>query len=85
MGGPQNLNAAADLASDLAKEAPTNGRMQLLAGQALLMKGNLDEALTHLQRAAQADRWQRPRKWRWRAWSWCGKTMPPYWNTPMRL
>ncbi len=55
MGGPQNLNAAADLASDLAKEAPTNGRMQLLAGQALLMKGNLDEAQTHLQRAAQAE------------------------------
>ena len=54
MGGAQNLNTAADLASELAKESPNNGRMQLLAGQALLMKGNLDEALTHLQKAAQA-------------------------------
>ncbi len=55
VGGAQNLNAAVNLANDLAKEAPSNGRMQLLVGQALLMKGSLDEALTHLQRAAQAE------------------------------
>jgi tetratricopeptide (TPR) repeat protein len=54
IGGPQNVNAAVNLANDLAKEAPGNGRMQLLVGQALLQKGSLDEALIHLQRAAQA-------------------------------
>jgi len=55
MGGAQNLNAAVKLASDLAKESPNNGRIQLLVGQALLQKGSLDEALVHLQRAAQAE------------------------------
>ena len=55
MGGAQNLNAAATLADDLSKEAPTNARIQLLAGQALLRKGRPDEALSHMQRAAQAD------------------------------
>jgi tetratricopeptide (TPR) repeat protein len=55
MGGAQNVDAAATLANDLATEAPGNARVQLLAGQAFLMKGSLDEALRHLQRAAQAD------------------------------
>ncbi len=55
IGGAQNLDAAATLANDLAKEAPGNARVQMLAGQALLMKGDLDNALGHLQRAAQAD------------------------------
>jgi tetratricopeptide (TPR) repeat protein len=53
-GGAQNVNAAVDLASDLAKESPGNGRTQLLLGEALLMKGSLNDALTHFQRAAQA-------------------------------
>lgn len=55
IGGPQNVNTAAELASEVAKEAPGNPRVQLIAGQALLMKGNLNEAATHFQRAAQAD------------------------------
>jgi tetratricopeptide (TPR) repeat protein len=55
IGGAQNLEAAATLANDLVKEAPGNARVQLLAGRALLMKGDLDNALTHLQHAAQAD------------------------------
>ncbi len=55
IGGAKNLDAAVDLASDLAKEAPGNGRTQLLFGEALLLKGRLDDALTHLQRAAQAE------------------------------
>ncbi len=55
MGGAQNLNTAATLANELATEAPNNARVQMLAGQAFLMKGSLDEARDHLQRAAQAD------------------------------
>ena len=55
MGGAQNVNAAADLANEVAKDAPGNPRVQLLAGQAYLMKGDLDQASTHFQRAAQAD------------------------------
>jgi tetratricopeptide (TPR) repeat protein len=54
-GGPQNLNAAATLANELATETPANAKVQMLAGQAFLMKGDMDNASTHLQRAAQAD------------------------------
>ncbi len=52
-GGAQNLNTAATLVSDLATETPNDGRVQLLAGQVFSIKGNLDEALKHFQRAAQ--------------------------------
>ncbi len=55
MGGAKNLDAAATLANDLAREFPTNTRVQLLAGQAFLMKGSLEDAHDHLARAAQAD------------------------------
>jgi cellulose synthase operon protein C len=55
MGGAQNLNTAAALAGDLAKEAPANPRVQLLAGQALLLKGNLDQAFAYYQQASKAD------------------------------
>jgi tetratricopeptide (TPR) repeat protein len=55
MGGPKNLDTSATLANELAKESPSNARVQLLAGQASLMKGNLDEAHDHLARAAQLD------------------------------
>ena len=55
MGGSQNLDAAATIATALAKAAPGNARLQLLAGQALLSKGSLDEAREHLLSAAQAD------------------------------
>ncbi|MGP0070773.1 MAG: tetratricopeptide repeat protein [Bryobacteraceae bacterium] len=55
MGGAQNLKAAATLANDLAQEAPTNARFQLLAGQAFLRTGELSASSDHLQRAAQAN------------------------------
>lgn len=55
MGGAKNLEAAALLANDLAHETPGNARIQLLAGQAFLMKGSLNEAHDHLARAAQAE------------------------------
>ncbi|MGB6944966.1 MAG: tetratricopeptide repeat protein [Bryobacteraceae bacterium] len=55
MGGAQNLSTAATLATALATESPANARLQLLAGQALLLAGKRDEALGHLQSSAQAD------------------------------
>jgi tetratricopeptide (TPR) repeat protein len=55
MGGAQNLNTAAAVAGDLAKEAPANPKVQLLAGQTLLMKGNADQAFKYFQEAAKAD------------------------------
>ncbi len=55
MGGKDNVANAAKLADDLAKEVPSNARIQLLAGQAFLQKGDVDQALSHMQRAAQAD------------------------------
>lgn len=55
IGGAQNVNAAADLATQAAKDTPGNPRVQLAAGQALMIKGNLDEAATHFQRAADED------------------------------
>jgi tetratricopeptide (TPR) repeat protein len=55
MGGAQNLNTAAGLAGDLAKEAPANSRVQMLAGQTLLLKGNPDQAYTYFQQASRAD------------------------------
>lgn len=55
LGGPKNLDAALTMANDLAKDAPSNPRIQTLAGQVYLLKGNLDLASQHLQRAAQLD------------------------------
>jgi tetratricopeptide (TPR) repeat protein len=55
MGGAQNLTTAAVLAGDLAKEAPANLRVQMLAGQTLLLKGNPDQAFTYFQQAAKVD------------------------------
>lgn len=55
MGGAQNLTTAAALAGDLAKEAPANSRMQMLAGQAVLIKGSPDQAYGYFQQAARAD------------------------------
>jgi tetratricopeptide (TPR) repeat protein len=55
IGGSQNLNAAAVVAAELAKEAPGNAKVQLLAGQTLLMKGNPDQAFTYFQDASKAD------------------------------
>jgi len=55
MGGAQNLNTAATLAADLAKEAPANARVQMLAGQTLLKKGDQVQALSYFEQAAKAD------------------------------
>jgi tetratricopeptide (TPR) repeat protein len=55
MGGAQNLSTAAVLAGDLAKELPTNPRVQMLAGQTFLMKGSPNQAFTYFQQAAKAD------------------------------
>ena len=54
-GGAQNLNTAGALAGDLAKEAPANSRVQMLAGQTFLMKGDREQAFTYFQQAAKAD------------------------------
>jgi tetratricopeptide (TPR) repeat protein len=55
IGGAQNLNTAATLAADLAKEAPANSRLQMLAGQTLLKKGDPVQALGYFEQAAKAD------------------------------
>jgi tetratricopeptide (TPR) repeat protein len=55
IGGAQNLTTAAALAGDLAKETPTNARVQMLAGQAALRKGAADQAFAYFQQAAKAD------------------------------
>lgn len=54
LGGAQNLNAAGALASDLAKEAPRDPSVQMIAGQALAAKGDLASAAVCFQRAAAA-------------------------------
>jgi tetratricopeptide (TPR) repeat protein len=55
MGGAENLNTAAAVAGDLAKEAPANSKMQMLAGQTFMAKGNPDQAYTYFQQAAKTD------------------------------
>ncbi len=54
-GGAENIKNAALLATDLAKDAPGNARIQLLAGQAAFSHGELDTAVTRLQQSARAD------------------------------
>jgi tetratricopeptide (TPR) repeat protein len=54
IGGADNQKTAAALAKDLAKETPANANLQLMAGQAAMIAGNLDDAATFLQHAAQA-------------------------------
>jgi tetratricopeptide (TPR) repeat protein len=55
LGGAQNLNTASGLASELAKDAPANARVQLLAGQTFLTKGSPAQALPYFEQAAKAD------------------------------
>jgi len=55
IGGTQNLTTAAALVDDLAKEAPANARVQMLAGQTALRKGTPDQAFAYFQQAAKAD------------------------------
>lgn len=52
LGGAQNLETAAKLAGDLAKEAPGNARVQMVAGQAFAAKRDLASATTCFQQAA---------------------------------
>jgi tetratricopeptide (TPR) repeat protein len=54
-GGAQDLSAAATEAGQLAKDAPGNSKVQMLAGQTLLMKGSPDQALNYFQEAAKTD------------------------------
>jgi tetratricopeptide (TPR) repeat protein len=54
-GGQQNVKAAAEMATELAKDAPGNAKAQMVAGQALLAKGDSTGATAHLQQAARAD------------------------------
>jgi len=54
-GGAQNIDAAAALSADLSKDAPTNGSIQLITGQAALVKGDLDHAAVRFQQAARLD------------------------------
>lgn len=55
MGGADNLKAASALANDLAKEVPSNSRIQMLAGEVAMRNGDLTNASTYLQRAVQDD------------------------------
>ncbi len=55
LGGATNVNTAASLATDLAKEAPRDTRAQMIAGRALMVKGDLEGATTHFRLAASND------------------------------
>jgi tetratricopeptide (TPR) repeat protein len=55
LGGAKNLEAAAALTNDLAKEDPGNSRIQMMAGQAFWAKGDLDSATARFQQAASVD------------------------------
>ncbi|HUA19928.1 MAG TPA: tetratricopeptide repeat protein [Bryobacteraceae bacterium] len=54
-GGVANLQNAASVATALAQDAPNNVRVQMLAGQALLRQGNLDQASARFTQAARID------------------------------
>ncbi|HEX5226624.1 MAG TPA: tetratricopeptide repeat protein [Bryobacteraceae bacterium] len=55
LGGADNFKTAAAIANDLAKDAPANARIQRLASEAALRNGDVTDASTYLQRAAQDD------------------------------
>lgn len=55
IGGAKNIDTAATIASDLARESPSDGRTQMIAGQMLWAKGDLDAATARFQQAAKAD------------------------------
>ena len=55
LGGVENLTAASSLATDLAKDAPTNGRVQMLTGQAALAKAEFDSAIARFQQASRIE------------------------------
>lgn len=52
LGGAKNIEAAAAIAGDLAKEFPRNARVQMMAGQIFWAKGDLDAAAARFQQAA---------------------------------
>ncbi|HLG95846.1 MAG TPA: tetratricopeptide repeat protein [Bryobacteraceae bacterium] len=53
--GAENISTAAALAADLAKDTPANPRVQMLAAQAAVAKGDLDAATARLQQAAKIE------------------------------
>lgn len=55
LGGAKNIEAASAIARQLAKESPANARIQMMAGQMLWAKGDLDAAAGRLQQAANAE------------------------------
>ena len=55
MRGPQNFKDAAAIATDLAKEAPGNARIQMLCGQAAMANVELDTAIARFQQAARIE------------------------------
>jgi len=55
MRGAQNLKDAGAIATDLAKEAPGNARIQLLSGQAALANAEFDAAAARFQQAARIE------------------------------
>ncbi len=55
LGGAKNLELAAALGNDLAKEAPRSLRIQMIVAQALLAKGDLEGASARLQQAIKDD------------------------------
>jgi hypothetical protein len=69
MGGAQNLNAAAALAGELAKEAPANFRVQMLAGQTLADERQSGPGFYLFPGRGQGGLPSTDRNWRWRAWN----------------
>jgi tetratricopeptide (TPR) repeat protein len=55
LGGAKNIEASSVLANELAKDMPADGRLQMMAGQALMAKGDLDSATGRFQQAAKID------------------------------
>jgi len=56
VGGDANLTTAVALATDLAKEAPNDARIQMIAGRAFLAKRDLESAAVRFRQAATVDR-----------------------------
>jgi len=54
-GGAANLKEAGTIATALAQDSPNNVRVQMLAGQALLRQGNLEQAAARFTQAGKID------------------------------
>ena len=55
MPAPESRKTAATIAKDLARDAPADARVQMIAGQAFLAAGNVDEAEKRFYQAAADD------------------------------